>query len=201
MTVNDIGDLFVVHRYLVGGLFHTQTLSLGNDYTAGSPPTVGNDPDTLTKSGSILPFSIIWNAYINAIADTFTTEDTLSISADVFFKATPTSDPLWVFTDTGTGASQGTASPTFFKPANQTVTTFRSSVGGIMRFTLMENIAFIAQGMSPTNTGNTVLNGINSYLLSSSCAFVARDGGKLVSGMRTISKTNDKLRKIRYNIG
>jgi hypothetical protein len=146
-------------------------------------------------------FDTFWSGYINAIADTFTSDDTLNISADLFFKATPTSDPFWVWTDTETGNVQGTALASFHKPANQTVTTFRSSLGGILRFTLMENIAFISQGMSPLNTGNTTLNGINSFLLGAGNCIVARDGGRIVSGMRTISKTNDKLRKIRYNVG
>lgn len=125
----------------------------------------------------------------------FTTSDIQS--GELWYKPTPTSDPLFIY---GVSIAVVGTSTTATRVSGQYTQTLRSAGGSHMKITLME--PSISATDSVDNYPYTV--GINKtisdWLLSNANWIKAKDDTWPITGMRTLLKTNDALRKKQLSI-
>jgi hypothetical protein len=168
-------------------------MTFGVDFGSVTPPDVGVEPEVVTKASSFIPISTGINAYVNVLKALLPAAGGFS-SYDVFWLATPTASPLWVF-----GGEVTSGAGTFAEAAivaSQISISFRTERGGRFHVQLMETGAYlntVLEGVALT--GNPTFGPLCTYLVGNTSIVVGRDGGSLSSAIRSMTKTNDKLRR------
>jgi hypothetical protein len=135
-------------------------------------------------------FENLVTPFVTALKPSLHTASSI-LSAELYSMATPTSEPQWrESVSINTAGTNATAATPY---AQQTIT-FRSANGGIFRLVIMEGGGITVNGEAfPPFAGNT--GTIATYLMGNSSWICARDGGWLIAGVRSLTKTNDALRK------
>lgn len=190
MAQNSLAPGYVVLHYsvLFGSNLHThkQTLPV-------NPLTVyaaGANPEFHTNGGDPIGFQAAIDAYAAELVGFFSTGTTLLL-AEYWQKPTENDDPLFIKSvvpspAVGTGGSAVSA--------GQVTISFRSELGGIFKFTLMESeVAATALDTYPFSAGDAA--DMAAYLTGDDGWVWARDGGVLISAIKLVGKTNDKLRR------
>lgn len=188
MTHNSLDPGFVIIHYTRGAVPHQQVIPV----LWSTAPTVGADPSLLTKAGGTVLGSVGVNAYILLFKVLFFTDVTFQ-DAEFWYKATETSDPVWIFTHPLGVAGTGVGSSTI---AHQIAMTYRTGTGGIFRLYAMEPAAVWAGNQKQSwPTWNVGGANVANYLMGTTSWVVGRDNGYLVVPIRLQTKTNDALRR------
>lgn len=188
MTRYDIGPYFVKLRYTSGGHNHVMQFSVK---PVGSP-TVGEPFDVETKAGTPISLSAAIGAIVAKMVPLIPTGSGVN-SWDAYYKEAPTAQPVWMNGGQIVGGS-GTNTEAA-KVAGQVTITFRSSLGHHFRLQFMETPAQINQVMDVSYLSSGAWGDLVDVFMDENSVVRARDGGKLVSVIRGVTKINDKLRR------
>lgn len=187
MAINDLSPAFArIYYTTLGNSTHIMTLPC----VPSGDLIPGEEPAVLTYSGTPMPFGDAVTAYLNVVKPLWPAL-TSFLFAEFWSKPTPNDDPLFIWQEelaiagTGAGSSQAYV---------QVSVTFRTQYGGLFR-----NV-FIEPNVTPNQRddvpfGNATLTNLLNYLKGTNSWIYGRDGGKIIAGIRMLSKTNDQLRK------
>jgi len=190
MVVNSLFPYFSKIKYTANGHTHWMVVPLGLE-SGGIPPGSSSDNYTfIANNGSEPDFETSMIGFVTMLLPFFKTTDSF-ILAELWGMATVDSDPVF-YTAAILGLSGSSASANV--PNSQAVMTLRTHLGGIIKITMMEGInAVNSRDDYPfAAVSNQNLGG---YLISGPNIIRGRDGGKIISPLRYITKTNDALRK------
>lgn len=190
MTVNSLYPAFAKIKYSSNGHTHYMTVPLTAELTE-EPPGLSSDQYMFTQqNGTTIDFQTAITAFVNLIKVYYPAASNF-ILAELWQMSDVDADPIFytaaILGIVGTSASA-------VVPYSQTVMSLRTSVGGILKIYLMENI----------QTNNSVddypfafvgSQNLGGYLIGGTSIIRGRDGGKIVSPLRCSTKTNDALRK------
>lgn len=190
MARNSLAPGYVVIHYTVAGLEHTQTLPVFPVMPAGTGTLL------FSKGGSSIAWVTAITAYLNASKGLFSSADATLDFADLFTQADEFSAP--VFQDTHSFAIAGT-NATATTESGQAVFGWRTQNGGRGKSQWMET-AFPDDFIQVPASYGTDAATFATYVLGATSIVYARDGSFMSSGIRLITKENDKLRKIRLNL-
>lgn len=151
--------------------------------------TPGEEPQLTANDGTGIDLSDAMTNMANALKVRFPTDASFN-HAEYWDMPTPTSNPVWIYDVTLGIAGTATGSST---AGLQQVFTFRTDAGGLWRLYLMEPTGSPNVENLPPFSGNnaTLINALYGvgYVVR------GRDGGKLITCIRALTKTNDALRK------
>ena len=190
MTVHDPGPYFLRLNYVSGGNPHSMQISTN----AWSPPGGGFTNGSFVKNGG---GSIDTLAALSDLTDVlvpFWTSGTDFVSWQVFFKATPSDDPVPIAGGAFTGVT-GTAASPFAEEATQMTINMRTADFNLMKIVLLdyaENVSFAKILVIP---GSGALHDLFAYLTGTDCFVVGRDGTAAAQFISATKKLNDALRK------
>lgn len=192
MAQNSLFPGFVKVHYSVAGRPHKQIIPVMVDETY----TPGEDPDVVSfhtwSVGVYISFAAAMDSYDDILDDGLNSTDASIVLAEFYQMASPTSDPEFVCVyEIGHAGANATATV----PYSQKTTTFRTSNGGYYKHVVMDQTAAVnVEDAFPFAAGNTQLT-LWNYLQSAPGQWVrGRDGGRIVSGINSVTKTNDALR-------
>lgn len=192
MATNDLSPAFIKLRYAVSSRVHYATYQVEPE----GVPVPGVEPQVRRKDGTPTLMSTAVVAWVNVIKASFFTSSDFQ-SAEMWYKATPTGDPIFIYSiSLGTVGSSVTAT----RVSGQYTQTFRTVGGSVMRIMLMEPAAALTDAVDsfPYSAGTN--KNISDFILGATNWIKGRDDTWPVTGMRTILKTNDALRKKFLNI-
>jgi hypothetical protein len=152
-------------------------------------PVVGSEPSYLRHDGDPELFSEGISDYVDLIKLTYSSAFSFT-HAEWWSKPTKDDDPLFIY-DVSLGIAGSDAGAVVV--AEQCVITFRTSLGGLYRNYMMENMAAVNLAAYPpfsTNYAN-----IANFIMSDASFFYGRDNGKPTSVISLKTKTNDALRR------
>lgn len=186
MAINDLSPGFVKIGYFRDSVPHTMVLPTKFDGAV----TPGVNPNLLLHSSANNTFTSSLSAFNDLLEPMFGPTVTFN-SAEVWSKPLPTDDPVWIYSYgmAGTGTNGGAA-----VTASQTVFTFRSDLGGLLRIYLMETSLVVNQRVSYASMANPYL-AFATFVIGQTSWIYARDGGEPISCLQYKTKTNDVLRR------
>lgn len=191
---NSLAPGFLVLNYTFNGLTHRQTLPV-----VPINPEVGSVPNLQAKTGSAVSAQTFITDWVNLLRPVFSTTVTFN-GWEVYSKPTPESDPLLLWGDDFITNNVGTNAGTT-RAAAQWCATFRTIGGGLLKIYLMETV-YDPNTRVSVRAGLAAPEGpIYTYVLGNSCCIVGRDGTFPAFGRFRTTKTNDALRKKRFNVG
>lgn len=193
MAQNSLYPGYVVVHYTVAGRPHKQTIPVLPDatYTPGESPS--NIDFVLWDGATVVSFAAAMDSYDDILDDGLNSTDGSITLAEFYQLATPTSDPEWVSVYE-IGHAGGNAAATI--PYSQKTTTFRTSSGGYWKHVVMDQSAALNVEDAYPFAANTTQLALWNYLQTTAGQWVrGRDGGRIVSGINSVTKTNDALRK------
>lgn len=189
MAENSLYPGFVLIKYSVATRPHKMILPVLPVLTAGGDYN-------LTQKNSLTGDSP-WQGLVQDWLDTIDVrwnEGDIAIStAELWTLADVNADPVYRDAFTPTDPTGGGASTVSY---SETVMTFRTLGGGILRIYQMETVGAVnSVSLPPTYGGSVAAQGILAFLLSDDNFIVGRDGTFPVAGIRLTTKTSDALRK------
>lgn len=139
--------------------------------------------------------AVLWTFHVDDLVDQFKVNypnTTNFESAELWTLASPTADPQFreIYDVSVLGTSVGAS-----VPYCQLVQTYRTSAGGLFRQFLLEPAVAVDLVKAPPYTSYGSMANLAAFHVGSTGFVRGRDGGKLVSDIRFVTKTNDKLRK------
>lgn len=138
-------------------------------------------------------FDTAINLVAAALVPIFHNATAVLVDAELWTLDAPDADPQWRETIPLNDAGGNGAAATAYA---QTVVSLRSDQGGIFRIYLMEPSHSVNTiGQPSTYSAHAGVAGLVTLLTGSTSPVCARDGGWLIAGLRSMSKTNDALRK------
>lgn len=186
MATNSLYPGFTKMYYGTGGNLHTMILPMIPDGT----PNIGIDPSILTRAGTPNLWSTYMTSLINLIKPLYNTATDFTL-AEFYYMEEIDSDPQFVH---GINPALSGTSATANTSMAQQVLTFRTYEGGIWKLFLMEAVITVNVVTSwPFAVG--AVKTLADHLISTGSAVVGRDGGYPLVPLRSITKTNDALRK------
>lgn len=192
MAQNSLYPGFVRISYTVAGRPHKQIIPVlpEESYDVGTAPA--DIMFTGWLGDAFIPFSDAMDSYDDILDDGLNSTDASITLAEYFQLATPESAPEWVAVyEIGHAGANATATV----PYSQKTTSFKSSAGGYFKHVVLDQTAALnVEDAYPFAAGSTQL-ALWNYLQSTAGHWVrARDGGRIVSGINSVTKTNDALR-------
>ena len=187
MTVFSLFPGFVRLRYTVEARPHVQTLPC-KPFLAFTGEWFVELADQV---GGVLWTTAI-ESYLTSLAGVFQGTVTQFASAELYTLSDPEADPLFVeaYAPTGPVFTGGIAQDWM-----ESVFTFRTQSGGILRLYLMEGTSSINQRVFPPLYAGAGSKAVADYILSAQSFVFGRDGSRAIAGIAFTTKTNDKLRK------
>lgn len=186
MPVNDLAPGFIKLRYSVSARSHVATIPIRFD----GVPTPGSDPQLLKRSGSPIAALDGVTAYWTVIKAILANTSTLT-GYEVYSKSVG-GDPLFLWGDdlniAGTNVSAAI-------PMSQSVLTFRTTNGGILKIYIMETSAALNAKIALRVTSAAPWGAMFNYIAGADSIIIGRDGGFPSSGIWVLTKTNDALRR------
>jgi hypothetical protein len=183
-VINSLAPGFVKLYYTVGTKEHVQTIPV-LPFPAGGGAWL-----TATR---FAPGGVSWttnmDGYITAIKPMFSALSTFTY-AELWTQADADADPVYqtTYSINVVGTGGGTA------VANGMVTiSGRTENGGIAKLVLLESLSAVNQKLKPTYVAPYLA--VVTYLLSTSCFLVGRNGGYWVNVPQITTKTNYTLRR------
>lgn len=194
MVQYNLKPYWVQFTYTTDGLNHVGRYSIEPSGT----PDVGVEPDLVTNDDTITNFDAAMDALWGYIAP-FYPSDTCSFGEAIVYRQLPTDpSPVWIYSFTTSVAATGTGS--ISKVSQQTIT-FRDDMGGVSRFVLLETLTDPYRDKSSIAELSAAEGGLMYFLIGTDSFLRARSGAKYMQFKRLTVTTNDKLEKIRYNVG
>lgn len=193
MTHNDLHPLWMEIKYAVGTRLHVKRTPLLPDaamiVTPGELPA---DYAIKRKDGTSDDFGTIVDEYMAVVTPIYHTGVSF-ITADLWYKATVDSDPLWLTVYEIGAVGEGGTTPV---TDGQLVLSCRTQNGGkYMEYWMESSIAVNLKDDFPFSSTN--ISNLGNFLKGVTSPVVGRDGGYVVANVRYITKTNDALRKKR----
>jgi hypothetical protein len=192
MAQNSLSPGFVKLFYSVAGRPHKQILPV-------LPATV-YEPGTLPSSVRFqlgdniaqITFAAAMDAYDDILDDGLNTTDGNITLAEFWQQPLVTDDPQFVSVyEIGHAGASATATV----PYSQRTTTFRTSLGGYYKNVVLDQVNPVNVEDAYPFAAGVALN-LYNFLTDPTTNFIrGRDGGFIVSGINTVTKTNDALRK------
>lgn len=185
MPINSLYPSFIKVFYSSNG--HNHTMVIPCKYTVSASP-----PHMLLKKGG---GSQDWESclatdFIPLLAAVMNNASSF-VSAELWKMASPTADPVFV---AAKALAIAGASATAIVPYSQVSYTFRADDGGLFRLLLLEGIQAANLRDDPPYAAAPNL-AISDYAIDDESFICARSGGYLVSPIRLLTKTNDKVRE------
>lgn len=193
MAQNSLYPGFVKVKYVVAGRPHHQIIPVEPE----EPYEIGVDPANVLFWGwyqlSQISFAAAMDSYDDILDDGLNATDASIVLAEFFQLATPTSDPAWV---TAIEIGHAGASATATVPYSQRTTSFRTSNGGYWKQVVMDQVHPVNTEDAFPFTATFPQANLWDYTQSAAGEWIrGRDGGRIVSGINSVTKTNDALRK------
>lgn len=190
MAQNSIYPGYVRIKYTVAGRPHHQILPVipAAVYEPGY-----DDPFFLLGDGiSEISFASAMDSYDDILDDGLNTGDGQIQLAEFFQLATPTSDPVFIYAiDIGHAGASISSTVAF----SQRTTSFRTSMGGYYKNVVLDQTSPVNQE-DPYPFGAGAAANLAAYLMNPATNWIrGRDGGRIISGINSITKTNDALRR------
>jgi len=188
MTVNSISPGWLKVSYFVGTHPHHQILPI----KPITPVPGESDGFATTKDGDTYSIpSWLEEQYYPAWQPLFSTAASIN-QVELWSKPTPDDDPIWIFTYSGAGIV-GTAGGTAVA-AGQLMLTYRSLGGGIFKQYFMET-PYPVNVVDPAPFSNAAQAGMADVITNNLSIVCARDNGFIGAELKSLTKTNDALRK------
>lgn len=170
---------------------HRMTIPVNPDVFNHVP---GDAVSLYSKGAGLKTLAVAAGEIVNAIKALFTTTATFN-ELQYWQKPTPTSDPVFIRSDTIV-AGAGTEAVASIKANSQLVLSGRTTLGGLMRCFFMEGWQTVDYEFDPpTYGGFTALTTFVTYMTGINAVWCGRDGGYMQTSLRAFTKTNDALRK------
>lgn len=193
MAQNSLYPGYVRIHYTVAGRPHKQIIPVEPEEPY-DPGVSATDVQFWLRDGvTTVSFADAMDSYDDVLDDGLNSTDAAIALAEYYQLATPTSDPEFVcIYEIGHAGANATATV----PYSQKTTSFRTSAGGYYKHVVMDQTAAVnTEDAFPFSAGSTQL-ALWNYLNSVPGGWVrGRDGGKIISGINSVTKTNDALRK------
>lgn len=175
-------------------LNHVQRLNLN----LTTQPNVGDafvNINAVTRGGVATPdLATVVEDWLTLIDDEFST--TVSFPNVELWEYTPlTFDAKFISAYSPTANAGVNAAPTI--PAQQSIITFRTAEGGILKINLMETVRS-AQQQQSFPTGTPSINAIATFVTGSTNWILARDTSYPISRLRWLPGRNEALFKKRF---
>lgn len=193
MAQNSLFPGFVIVKYSVAGRPHEQTIPVepAETYDPGEDP---NNVQFLLWGGvSTVDFPGAMDTYDDILDDGLSTADASITMAEFYQMDSPTSSPTWICAYE-IGHAGASASATV--PYSQRTTSFRTSNGSYWKHVVLDQVsATNVEDVFPFLAATPQLALWNYTQTSAGQWIRGRDGGRVVSGLNSVTKTNDALRK------
>lgn len=193
MTINSLSPAFLKLYSTFSTITHVMTLPVVPSGTW----TPGVQPDLATYGGGSQSLESCMSLLMPVLRPFFGSTTEFN-RVEAWHKPTPESDPIWIYTSVialpGLAASAS---------ANnlQGVVTFRTNLGGMFKFYMMEMQSGQTVNLrDPYPFTTTIATNLANMLMAATSFVYGRDGGKLVVPMYYTTKYNDALRKRRLGI-
>jgi hypothetical protein len=185
MGIHGLYPGFINLHYTGNGHPHVQKQPLLANVEGSGPATV------LRNDGTFQSWNELMDAYVALLKVFMKTTDSV-VSADLWNITSEGEDPVFIETYdiSVVGTNAGAASPN-----SQRVITFRTEFGGLYRWYLMEAPCTLDQVVNPPFGGDAATINLTDFLIGTGGFFGGRDGGRLRSALREVTKVNDALRK------
>jgi len=190
MTSHDPGPYILRLNYVSGGNPHSMQASAN----AWSPPHSGFVNGSFVKNGGGDIDTLAALADLTDVLVPFWSSGTDFVSWQVFFKATPSDDPVPIAGGAFTAVT-GTAASPFAETATMQTINMRTVDFNLMKVVMLdyaENVSFQKILVVP---GTGALHDLFAYLTSADCFVVGRDGTPASQFISATKKLNDALRK------
>lgn len=188
--------------YVVSSITHIKTTPIRmSDYDWAPGTSMDDMPVTMQHAGGPPTEKSLFTAideWLDLIAPMFNTGVSI-LAPEVWMRANEEDDFHWVSTfPDATAGTAGGASVLMM----QTMTTFRTSLGGIYRDAFLENTLLTVNLNDPFPIANATFDAYADYVLSVDGSWIiGRDGGYAAAGIRLMTKTNDSIRRKRLLFG
>lgn len=191
MAINSLSPAFIKLYYVAFGAEHVQVLptKFSGAVVPGATPSVElHNGTSLDGADAVDAYSVVFAAWIR-------TTDSI-LRADFWSQPTPQDDPIFV--SSAPLGIPGLVSATVQNQSVQSSITFRSAFGGLYRNIVVDQTLIPVNVRDDAPFSNASVQNYVNFLMNPAQSFVyARDGGKLISPIRLLTKTNDILRKRR----
>lgn len=190
MAGYDIGPFWVRVNYAVGSTNHVHQFGVepyGSSWDVGTAPSlVQNDDTEVAADVGIAAYCAVLKGALS--------QNSVITGWDMFMRANVGDPPVWIDSGVIVGGQGTWNAPE--QPAGMIAATYRTSLGHRWRLQLMGT----PMGSDEVWTGSEYINDshfgpIHTFITGDDGILRARDGGKIVSFQRLLSKTNDRMRR------
>lgn len=198
MAQNSLSPGFVKLFYTVAGRPHIQIIPVAPNGVF-APGTDAGDVEFFNSAGvSVVTFAEAMDSYDDILDDFLSAADGSIALAEYWQQPLPTDDPEFVSVyEIGHAGAAAGATVAY----SQKTTTFRTSTGGYYKHVVIDQTAAVnVEDAYPFGAGTPQL-ALWNYVNSLAGGWIrGRDGGRLISGINCITKTNDAVRR-KYLLG
>jgi hypothetical protein len=147
------------------------------------------------SDGSPVALSTAVDALVGFMADFYNSTDATFTHAELYKMLDQSFTGIFVSAYTLNVAGDSAQATV---PASQTVFTFRTAEGGLMKCTLMETVVTPGQAVLPANFGTPEDNLTGLFINSSNEVFLGRDTSYPIAVLRMLPGQNEATFKSRY---
>lgn len=191
MAVHELYPGFIKFYYVVSSRTHQQILPIvpDDDYPPGTP----SDEIFFTTRAAAVVMDAWLDDYAELFAASLNNSSGNATTIAEFWKIPELGgDP--VFVQAYETAKAGTSSVATVVSSQATMS-FRTSLGGIYKWVQLDQVISVNLRDDTPLSASTARLSMANFLKADASPVVGRDGGYLISPIRFVTKTNDRLRK------